>query len=80
MLQLWASCTAQRAKLWHIAVRQELVTSLRDQGIVRAKHVGPKYNKADLFTKILTRETFEYLRDVIMAPVKCTAGTVFPSK
>jgi hypothetical protein len=67
--------TAQRAKLRHIDVRQFWCQSLRDQNLVRAEHVSSKFNTADLFTKILDRDTFEYHRDTIMQPVECS--TVF---
>ena len=67
--------TTLRTRLRHIDCRQEFVLALRDQDVVRAEHVDSKFNKADLFTKILDQATFEYLRDMLMTPVECT--TVF---
>ena len=56
-------------KLRHIDVRQEWVHALRDRDIIHPVHVPSKENPADFFTKILTPQTFEYLRDRFMHPI-----------
>ena len=50
--------TAFKSKLKHIDVRQNWVRVLRDKNIVIPKHVSTQDNLADLFTKVLSKETF----------------------
>ena len=42
------------------------VQTLRDKKILRPVHVDTKYNAADLFTKILGKQDFQRLRDMLM--------------
>ena len=50
--------SAFKSKLKHIDVRQHWVRVLRDKNIIIPQHVNTKANLADLFTKVLDRETF----------------------
>ena len=47
---------------------------LRNKDILKPVHVDSKDNVADLFTKILARNTFERLRDLIMIPLDRTGN------
>ena len=62
--------SAHKTKLKHICIncRQEWVRMLRDRDIMTPVqcHVDSKDNDADLFTKILSREPFEMVRNCIM--------------
>ena len=58
--------SAHKTKLKHIDCRQEWVRKLRDRDIMTPVHVDSKDNDADLFTKILSREPFEMVRNRIM--------------
>ena len=58
--------TAFKSKLKHIDVRQKWVKMLRDKSILIPKHVGTLDNLADLFTKVLSKETFLRLRSQLM--------------
>ena len=58
--------SAHKTKLKHIDCRQEWVKCLRDRKIMTPVHVDSKDNDADLFTKILSREPFEMVRNRIM--------------
>ena len=66
--EIFINDTAFKSKLKHIDCRQEWVKILRDKSIMTPAHVDTKENLADLFTKILDRETFTCLRDEIMHP------------
>lgn len=57
----------RRTKMKHIDVRQEWVRALRDASICELIKVDTKLNHADLLTKILDPDTFETLRDRLMA-------------
>ena len=57
-----------KTNLKHIDCRQHWVRTLRDKNILHPVYVPTKENIADLFTKILPRLTFQYLRDKIMSP------------
>ena len=59
-------CTPPRSKLQHIAQHQEWVTLVRDHKLFNIKHVNTKENVADIFTKAVTRNVLEHLRDRIM--------------
>jgi hypothetical protein len=56
----------QRSKLRHIDARQEWVQALRDENVVVLEWVESKLNLADMFTKILEADTFEFLRSKMM--------------
>ena len=58
--------SAHKTKLKHIDCRQEWVRKLRDRDIMTPVHVDSKDNDAVLFTKILSREPFEMVRNRIM--------------
>jgi hypothetical protein len=58
--------SAFKSKLKHIDVRQEWVQTLRNKSIVTTKYVRSEDNLADLFTKILTADIFEKLRNRMM--------------
>ena len=66
--EIFINDTAFKSKLKHIDCRQEWVKILRDKSIMTPAHVDTKENLADLFTKILDKETFTCLRDEIMHP------------
>lgn len=66
--ETFINASGGRSKLKHIDCRQWWVEMLRDKNVLIPTHVDSKYNVADLFTKILAREVFERLRDVIMVP------------
>ena len=70
--EIFINDTAFKSKLKHIDCRQEWVKTLRNRNIMVPKHVPTKENLADLFTKILDRETFTKLRDYIMHPHPAT--------
>ena len=57
----------RRTKMKHIDVRQEWVCALRDADVCKLVKVDTKLNHADLPTKILDPDTFERLRDRMMA-------------
>ena len=62
-------CTPPRSKLQHIAQHQEWVTLVRDHKLFNIKHVNTKENVADIFTKAVTRNVLEHLRDRIMIKI-----------
>ena len=64
--EVFVNDTAYKTKLKHIDVRQKWVQTLRDKKILRPVHVDTKYNAADLFTKILGKQDFQRLRDMVM--------------
>ena len=66
--EIFINDSAFKSKLKHIDCRQEWVKTLRDKAIMKPTHVDSKDNIADLFTKILDRDTFTRLRDQIMHP------------
>jgi hypothetical protein len=66
--EIFINDTAFKSKLKHIDCRQEWVKVLRDKSIMTPAHINTKDNLADLFTKILDKETFIKLRDTIMYP------------
>ena len=59
----FAEDTVSKSKLKHIDARQEWVKILRDREICTPVHVDSADNLADIFTKILSTEVFERLRD-----------------
>jgi len=58
--------TVQRSRLRHIDCRMEWVKAIRNQDIMTAVHVSSELNLADLFTKILATDRFQYLRNRMM--------------
>jgi hypothetical protein len=62
----FANDTVFKSKLKHIDNRQEWVKMLRDKEICTPVRVDSRDNLADIFTKILTVEVFERLRDQLM--------------
>ena len=64
--RIFANNSASKSKLKHIDCRQEWVQTLRNSKIVKFAHVDTKDNIADLFTKILPKDTFILLRDQCM--------------
>ena len=62
----FANDTVFKSKLKHIDNRQEWVKILRDKEICTPVRVDSRDNLADIFTKILTVEVFERLRDHLM--------------
>jgi len=61
--------TAQKTTLRHIDCRQEWVQGLRNQSLLRAVHVPSADNLADIFTKILSGDTFKSLRNRLLYDV-----------
>ena len=61
---------AQKTKMKHIDCRLEWVRILHNKNIVKVEHVPTKENLADIFTKILDKSTFEYLRSKILRKMK----------
>ena len=66
--RIFCQGSAQKTKLKHIDCRQEWVRTLRDRNVMIPKHIPTKENFADIFTKILDKNTFEHLRDQLMHP------------
>lgn len=62
----FAEDTVSKSKLKHIDARQEWVKILRDREICTPVHVDSADNLADIFTKILSVDTFERLRDQLL--------------
>ena len=62
--------SAQKTKMKHIDCRLEWVRMLRNKEIVKVEHIPTKENLADIFTKILDKSTFEYLRSKILRTMK----------
>ena len=58
--------SAHKTKPRHIGRRQKRVRTLRDRGTMAPAHADSRDNDADLFTKILSREPFEMVRNRIM--------------
>ena len=66
--RIFCKGSAQKTKLKHIDCRQQWVQTLRDRDVMTPEYVPTKENLADIFTKILDKNTFEYLRDQLMVP------------
>jgi hypothetical protein len=64
--RIFTNATAMKTKMKHIDCRQEWVRTLRDKSVCLPAHVPTADNLADIFTKILDKETFERLRDSFM--------------
>ena len=58
--------SAQKTQLKHVDCGQSWVQTLRDREVMTPVHVPTKENLADIFTKILDKNTFEHLRDQLM--------------
>ena len=61
--------TCRRSRLKHLDVRQDWVTTLRDNNIVIGKKVATNLNLADIGTKILGPIIFEGLRNQILSTI-----------
>ena len=59
--------SAKNTALKHIDCRQWWVRMLRDRSVMIPKHCDTKRNVADLFTKILPKQDFQILRDMVMS-------------
>ena len=58
-----------KSKLKHIDVRQHWVRVIRDKNIIIPRHINTKDNLADIFTKVLDKDTFFTLsRQILMFP------------
>lgn len=55
-----------KSRLGHIDRRQQWLEVLRDSGLITCIHVDTENNIADIFTKILDKQTFERLRNLVM--------------
>ena len=64
--EAFSNNTAFKSKLKHIDCRQEWVKMLRNKDIIVPAHVNTNENLADLFTKILDKNTFLKHRNRIM--------------
>jgi len=64
--EVFVNKTSCETKLKHIDGRQNRVSTLRNKGLSRTVHVDTKINAADLFTKIVGKQDFLQLRDMIM--------------
>ena len=64
--RIFTENSAQRSKLKHIDCRQEWVKTLRDRNICIPVHIPTEDNLADIFTKILPRQTFVKFRDQLL--------------
>jgi len=64
--EVFTNNSAFKSKLKHIDTRQEWVQILRNKDILVPVHVDTKLNIADIFTKILSKEGFYFLRGLIM--------------
>ena len=64
--EIFAKDTCFNSALKHIDTRQEWVKTLRDRNVCTPGRVSTDLNLADLFTKILGRVRFEYLRSQTM--------------
>ncbi|GKB08334.1 hypothetical protein Tco_0836618 [Tanacetum coccineum] len=56
-----SACCAQHSKTKHIDIRYHFIKEHVEKGTVELYFVGTEYQLADLFTKALPRECFEYL-------------------
>ena len=64
--EMFIKDTVSKTRLKHIDKRLAWVRLLRDRNIMAPAHVGTSENIADIFTKILTRPTFQRLRGMLM--------------
>ena len=64
--KVFAEDTATKTKLKHIDCRQHWVQTLRNKSICKPVKVPTDENVADIFTRTLPMNRFEYLRDKIM--------------
>ena len=62
--------TAFKSKLKHIDTRQHWVKVLRDKSVLVPRHVNTNDNLADLFTKVLSKDTFDKLFFQLMSFLK----------
>ena len=67
--KIFCDGSASKTRLKHIDARQEWIQVLRNKDLIKAQYVPTDENLADIFTKILPRATFIYLRDQILKPL-----------
>ena len=68
----FACGNALKAKLKHIDSHQYWARTLRDRQLLNVRHIPSKENLFDLFTKILEKAAFLYLRDQCMVKFHST--------
>ncbi|GKF10332.1 hypothetical protein Tco_0048258 [Tanacetum coccineum] len=56
-----SACCAQHSRTKHISIRYHFIKEHVEKGTVELYFVGTEYQLADLFTKALPKERFEYL-------------------
>ncbi|GJY89410.1 hypothetical protein Tco_0504606 [Tanacetum coccineum] len=72
------SCNpVQHSKIKHIDIRYHFIKEHVEKGIVELYFVGIEYQLADLFTKALPKERFEYL--VHRIGMRCMTPTLLES-
>ncbi|GJR97960.1 hypothetical protein Tco_0270134 [Tanacetum coccineum] len=70
------SCNpVQHSKTKHIDIRYHFIKEHVEKGIVELYFVGTEYQLADLFTKYLPKEHFEYFVGVVGSPSSSLAGS-----
>ncbi|GJU34108.1 retrovirus-related pol polyprotein from transposon TNT 1-94 [Tanacetum coccineum] len=77
-----SACCAQHSKTKHIDIKYHFIKKHVEKGIVELYFVGTEYQLADLFTKALPKECFEYLvhRIVIIMAQQQHAVDVHPDE
>ena len=64
--ELFAKGTVRRTKLKHLDQRQQWIKDLKDAKLFTSAHIDTKLNKADLMTKMPTKDTFQFLVKLLM--------------
>ena len=67
--KIFCDGSASKTRLKHIDARQEWIQTLRNRDLFIATHIPSEENLADLFTKILPKAVFVYLRDKVLKPL-----------
>ena len=67
--KIFCEGSANKTRLKHIDARQEWIQVLRNKDLFIATYVPTEENLADLFTKILPKAVFTYLRDKVLKPL-----------
>ncbi|GJZ73021.1 retrovirus-related pol polyprotein from transposon TNT 1-94 [Tanacetum coccineum] len=71
------SCNpVQHSRTKHINIRYHFIKEHVEKGTIELYFVGTEYQHADLFTKALPRERFEYLVHMIVSKVPDTKDTI----
>ena len=63
---VFQSARAPKSRLVHLDCRLTWVKQLRDGGVFNVVHTPTLQNKADIFTKTMTPQPFQRLRELIM--------------